>query len=245
MNSESKNSGTAGLRWVQCSINGAPSSSPAIICCSAAYSWSKRRMKPTWIRRRPSSVSRLHARHAVAASVVSGFSHSTGLPGLEAGQDLLLVRRPGAGDHDGVDVVGGDRRERVGDHPGADRVGDAVGLLGREVADHGDAGAPGAPRQALDVERSPSCRRRGRRPAVLRSWWPPLRLGVPMRIRAGAAGAEVGVGALRDRQRLVGRAGVHVLLDDARRRRVQPPRRPRSTGAIAGTPQGGSIMAPA
>lgn len=95
MNSESKNSGTAGLRWVQCSISGAPSSSPTIICCSVAYSWSKRRMKPTWTRRRPSSVSRRYTAAAVVASVVSGFSHSTGLPASRQARTCSSCAVPG------------------------------------------------------------------------------------------------------------------------------------------------------
>ena len=124
MNSELKWSGTAGLRWVQCTISGLPSPPSAISFFSATYSGSKRRMKPTWISGRPSAASFCTIAYAEAMSVVSGFSQSTGMPAVEAGVDLLVVRRPGRGDQHGVDLGVVDRLDRVVDHPGADRRGD-------------------------------------------------------------------------------------------------------------------------
>ena len=53
-------------------------------------------------------------------SVVSGFSQSTGMPAIEAGVDLLVVRRTRGGDQHGVDLRVVDRRDRVLDDPGAD-----------------------------------------------------------------------------------------------------------------------------
>ena len=76
----SNDGGTAGLRCAQCITSGWPSSPPSISAFSWAYSWSNRRMNPTWISRLPSSASRLTTSSEVSTSVVNGFSHSTGLP---------------------------------------------------------------------------------------------------------------------------------------------------------------------
>ena len=57
MNSELKCSGTAGLRWVQCTSSGLPRPPSAISFFSATYSASNRRMKPTWISCLPSAAS--------------------------------------------------------------------------------------------------------------------------------------------------------------------------------------------
>ena len=80
MNSPLKCSGTVGLRWTQCTISGLPSPPEAISSRSATYSASNRRMNPTWTSDRPSAASFCTMAYADATSVVSGFSHSTGMP---------------------------------------------------------------------------------------------------------------------------------------------------------------------
>ena len=76
----SNDGGTAGFRCAQCSTSGWPNSPPSMSAFSWAYSWSNRRMNPTWISRLPSSASRLTTASEVSTSVVNGFSQSTGLP---------------------------------------------------------------------------------------------------------------------------------------------------------------------
>ena len=71
---------------------------------------------------------------------------------FQAGQQLLLVRRPRGGEHDGVDVGVGDGVQRVADRAGTrHRRGDLFGLLGEVVVDHDDAGAADPVRDAGDV----------------------------------------------------------------------------------------------
>ena len=59
-------------------------------------------MKPTWIRRVDSSASRLTTSSEVSTSVVSGFSHITGLGVFQAGEQLLLVGGSRGGEKDGI-----------------------------------------------------------------------------------------------------------------------------------------------
>ena len=60
---------------------------------------------------------------------------------LQAGQQLLLVGRPGGGQHHGVDVGIGDGVQRVADRACTrHRCGDLFGLLGQVVVHHDDAG---------------------------------------------------------------------------------------------------------
>ena len=94
---------------------GGPSSPRSISAFSAAYSGSKRRMKPTWISRLPSSASRLTTSERRRDVGGQRLLAQHRLAVLQAGQQLLLVGRARGGEHDRVDVRVGDRVERVGD----------------------------------------------------------------------------------------------------------------------------------
>ena len=62
---------------------------------------------------------------------------------------------PGGGDEDGVDVVVGDRGQRVADHPAAGHGGgDLLGLVGEGVADRDHLRAGDAAVEAGDVVRA-------------------------------------------------------------------------------------------
>lgn len=91
----SKLGGTAALRCTQCSTSGWPNSPASISVFSSAYSGSNRRMKPTWISRTPSSASRRTTSSAESTSVVSGFSHSTGLRCSRHASNCLSCVGPG------------------------------------------------------------------------------------------------------------------------------------------------------
>jgi hypothetical protein len=104
-------------------------------------------MKPTWI-------SPL-AQFGLALDDLEGSGHvgserflaQHGLGVLEAGQQLLFVRRARRCEYDGVDVGIGDRIEGIGDRAAARNLGgDPFGLLRQVVVDDGHlrTGDPGA-----------------------------------------------------------------------------------------------------
>ena len=131
---------------------------------------------------------------------------------LQAGQQLLLVRRTRRGQHDGVDVGIGDGVQRVADRaaPGTDR-GDLLGLLGEVVVDHDDPGACDRFGDAGDVV--------GAHHADAEDGYAKIRhvsfLTCTSEFHGrDTARAEVLAGALGDGQGCVDLTGVHVLLDD-------------------------------
>ena len=84
--------------------------------------------------------------------MVSGFSQSTGMPRSRQALTCSSWAAPGRGDQHRVDVGVADRLDRVGHHPGADRAGDLGRLVGEEVVDHRDLGAPDPLAQRVHVK---------------------------------------------------------------------------------------------
>src|SRR6478609_10281917 len=220
-----KPSGVLGLRCWWCSINSSPSSWLRMIEPSVAYSASKRRMKPTWIRWWPSATSASTIFQEDAASGLSGFSQRIGISLARALSRMSSCRKPGV----------------------AIRTALTSPLFSASSAS-ARATAPGMPSMAAWARaRSTSTTAATSAPwmRLLRRWmWSApmrpapitatrrvsvivlsLRFGMPGRRSvdrsAGAAGQQVVFGALGDRHRNVKGHRVHVLLHDAEDRPVQ------------------------
>ena len=152
MNSESKKSGTAGLRWMQCTINGLPSPPERDQVLQRGVLGSKRRMKPTWMSGRSSAASFCTIAYADTMSVVNGFSQNTGFPASRHALHLTVMRGARRRDQHRVNLGVIDRGDRIGHHPRTDGGGHLLGLLGEVVVDHRDLRPADAPAQGLDVE---------------------------------------------------------------------------------------------
>ena len=93
--SERNESGTVLLRCTLCTSSSRPRSPESSIAFIAAYSGSKRRMKPTCTSGRPPRRSASTSRSDDSASMVSGFSHRANLPCSRQASTCSSCTNPG------------------------------------------------------------------------------------------------------------------------------------------------------